>query len=120
MAEKGAVAFQFERLGLIRLQGRGDDLELQAIDAGAQDVIEEDNDTLVYVAPSDLSKVRDRLKEAGLEITEVELTYVPKNTINITDKEAAGKIMRLMEAIEELDDVTNSYVNFEIDESLLN
>ena len=119
IAEKGAVAFQFEHKGMIRISGSGDDLELTAIEAGAEDVVEEDNELVIYTAASDLSKVRDILKEAGNQILEAELTYVPTNTIEITDKDTAGKIMRLMDALDDLDDVTNTHVNFDIDEQLL-
>jgi YebC/PmpR family DNA-binding regulatory protein len=119
MAEKGAVAFQFERKGLIRLTTVGDEVTLQAIEAGADDVIEEDDGTIVYTAASDLAKVRDQLKESGLEISDAELTYVPSSTVEVTDGTTAGKIMRLMDALDDIDDVTNTHVNFDIDESLL-
>ena len=119
IAEKGAVAFQFDRRGVIRVNGTGDDLMLQALDAGASDVQEEDGASLIYTEPTDLAKVRDVLKEAGLEITEAELTYVPNNHVEITDEATAGKIMRLMDALDDCDDVTNTHVNFDIDESLL-
>jgi len=97
----------------------GDDLLLQAIDAGAEDVQEEGGESVVYTAATDLAKVRDALKAAGLEITEAELTYVPNNTVEVTDKETAAKIMRLMDALDDIDDVANTHVNFDIDESLL-
>jgi YebC/PmpR family DNA-binding regulatory protein len=119
IAEKGAVAFQFDRRGVIRVNGTGDDLMLQALDAGATDVQEEGNESLIYTEPTDLAKVRDTLKDAGLEITEAELTYVPNNTVEITDEATAGKIMRLMDALDESDDVVNTHVNFDIDESLI-
>lgn len=119
MAEKGAVAFQFDHKGMIRVKATGDDFMLQAIDAGAEDVQEEDGESVVYTAATDLARVRDALKDAGCEITEAELTYVPNTTIEITDKDTAGKIMRLMDALEDVDDVTNTHVNFDIDESLL-
>ena len=118
IAEKGAVAFQFDHKGSIRVKATGDDLLLQAIDAGAEDVQEEGDESVVYTAASDLAKVRDALKTAGLVITEAELTYVPNTTIEVTDKDTAGKIMRVMDALDELDDVTNTHVNFDIDESL--
>ena len=66
-----------------------------------------------------MAKVRDTLKDAGLEILEAELTYVPKNTVEVTDRETAGKIMHLMDALDEVDDVTNTHVNFDIPEALL-
>lgn len=119
MAEKGAVAFQFDRKGMIRVRGTGDEILMQAIDAGAEDVQDEDGESVIYTDPTELAKVRDALKAANLEITEAELTYVPNNTIEITDKDTAGKIMRLMDALEEVDDVTNTHVNFDIPEELL-
>lgn len=119
IAEKGAVAFQFDRRGVIRVNGTGDDLMMQALEAGAIDVQDEENESLIYTEPTDLAKVRDALKEAGLEITEAELTYVPNNHIEVTDEATAGKIMRLMDALDACDDVTNTHVNFDIDESLI-
>ncbi len=119
IAEKGAVAFQFDHKGMIRVKATGDDFMLEALDAGAEDVQEEDGESIVYTAATDLAKVRDALKAAGHTITEAELTYVPNNTIEITDADTAGKIMRLMDALEDVDDVQNTHVNFDIDESLL-
>ncbi|HVS58670.1 MAG TPA: YebC/PmpR family DNA-binding transcriptional regulator [Candidatus Saccharimonadales bacterium] len=119
IAEKGAVVFQFERKGMIRVKGTGDDLMMQALDAGAEDMQEEGDESVIYTAPTDLAKVRDALNAASVEIVEAELTFVPNNTVEITDKDTAGKIMRLMDALDELDDVTNTHVNFDIDESLL-
>lgn len=114
IAEKGAVAFQFARKGLIRVKGTGDDLMLTALDAGAEDVQEEDGESIIYTAQNDLAKVRDALKAAGLEITEAELSYEPNNTIEIADEATQGKVMRLMDALEDLDDVSNTYTNFDI------
>jgi YebC/PmpR family DNA-binding regulatory protein len=119
IAEKGAVAFQFDRKGMIRIKGSGQDLELAAIEAGAEDVIEEGSEVLIYTAPAELSKVRDNLKDSGIEIIEAELSYVPNSSVEITDEATAGKIMRLMDALEEIDDVSNTHVNFDIDEKYL-
>lgn len=119
IAEKGAVAFQFDHKGMVRVKATGDDFMLEALDAGAEDVQDEDGESVVYTAASDLAKVRDALKAAGLEITEAELTYVPNNTVEISDANTAGKIMRLMDALDDVDDVSNTHVNFDIDESLL-
>jgi len=118
IAEKGAVAFQFDRKGMIRVRGGGDDLMLQALDAGAEDMVEEGEDSIIYTEPKELAKVRDILKKTGIEITEAELTYVPNTSINITDESTAGKIMRLMDALESQDDVTNTHVNFEISDDI--
>ncbi len=118
IAEKGAVAFQFNHRGMIRVKGAGDDVLMQALEAGADDVQEEDGESIVYTDPKELAKVRDALHGAGLEITAAELTYVPGNTVEITDAATAGKIMRLMDALDESDDVVNTHVNFDIPEEI--
>lgn len=123
IAEKGAVAFQFDHKGMIRVKGSGDDLLMQAIEAGAEDVQEETSESgeaesVVYTEAKELAKVRDGLKAAGVEIMEAELTYVPNNTVEVTDAATAGKIMRLMDALDACDDVSNTHVNFDIAEGL--
>jgi YebC/PmpR family DNA-binding regulatory protein len=119
IAEKGAVAFQFDRKGMIRVTGSGDDLMLQALDAGAEDVQEEGAESVIYTEPTQLAKVRDALRQAGIEIKEAELTYVPNTSIEITDATTAGKIMRMMDALEDIPDVVNTHVNFEIADGAL-
>jgi YebC/PmpR family DNA-binding regulatory protein len=119
IAEKGSVAFQFERKGMIRVKGSGDDVMLQALDAGADDFEDEGEESVIYTSPKELAKVRDNLKDEGLEILEAELTYVPNNTVEVNDADTAGKIMRLMDALEDSDDVTATHVNFDIPEELL-
>ncbi len=119
IAEKGAVAFQFTRKGMIRVKGSGDDILMQAIDAGAEDVQEEGEESVIYTDPKELAKVRNNLQSGNLEILEAELTYVPTNTVEITDASTAGKVMRLMDALEDLDDVSATHVNFDIPEELL-
>lgn len=120
IAEKGAVAFQFDRKGVIRVNGAGDEVLLIALDAGATDVQEEGEESVIYTDQKELAKVRDILKDAGLTVTEAELTYVPNTTVEVTDETTAGKIMRLMDALEAIDDVSNTHVNFDIPEELLN
>ncbi len=119
MAEKGAVAFQFDHKGMIRVAGSGDDLMLQALDAGAEDVQEEGGESVIYTDSKELAKVRDNLRNENIEVLDAELTYVPNNTISISDASTAGKIMRLMDALEDLDDVSSTHVNFDIPEELL-
>lgn len=119
LAEKGAVAFQFERKGTIQVVGTGDEILMQALDAGAEDVQEEGEESVIYTEPKELAKVRDTLQTAGLKVEDAELTFVPNSTVTITDKETAGKVMRLMDALDDLDDVTNTHVNFDIPEELL-
>lgn len=117
IAEKGAVAFQFDRKGVIRVKATGDDVLMQALEAGADDVQEEDNESLIYTDPKELAKVRDALKD--LEVIEAELTYVPNNTVEVKDAATAGKIMRMMDALDDIDDVTATHTNFDIPEELL-
>lgn len=119
LAEKGAVAFQFDHKGMIRVKAAGDELLMQALDAGAEDVQEEGGESVVYTAHSDLAKVRDGLRERGVTILEAELAYVPNSTVDITDAETAAKLLRLMDALDGVDDVTNTHVNFEIPDGLL-
>lgn len=119
IAEKGAVAFQFDRKGMIRVKATGDDLLMQALEAGAEDVQEEAGESLIYTDPKELAKVRAALSDSGLKIEAAELTYVPKNTVKIDDASTANKIMRLMNALEEIDEVVSTHVNFDIPEELL-
>jgi YebC/PmpR family DNA-binding regulatory protein len=119
IAEKGAVVFQFEHKGMIRVKGSGDDMMMEALDAGAEDVQDEDGESVIYTDPKELAKVRDALREKGAEVLEAELTYVPKTTVEITDSSTAGKILRLMDALDDIDDVVNTHVNFDIAEGVI-
>jgi YebC/PmpR family DNA-binding regulatory protein len=119
IAEKGAVAFQFDQKGIIRIKETGDDVLLKALDAGASDVQEEDDESVVYTEAKDFAKVRDKLNEDGLKVNEAELSYIPNNTVEINEANTAGKIMRLMDALEDVDDVSATHVNFDIPEELI-
>ncbi|HUY53383.1 MAG TPA: YebC/PmpR family DNA-binding transcriptional regulator [Candidatus Dormibacteraeota bacterium] len=119
IAEKGSVAFNFNHKGQIRIPLKGDEIMLMAIEAGADDVEEETNDTLIYTDPKKLAEVRDKLKSQGLQIIGAELTFIPINTVKIDDPITAGKIFRLMDALDELDDVSAIYANFDIPEDLI-
>ena len=120
MAEQGSVAFQFDRKGVIRVKGIGEAIQLAAIEAGAEDIFEEkeNNETVVYTAPNELAMVRDLLKSAGTEVVDADLTYVAKNNVEINDAETARKIVNLMDALEDLVDVTATHTNFDIAEDI--
>ena|SRR5438309_1784826 len=120
LADPGSVAFQFTRKGVIRVKGIGEDLLLKLLDAGAEDVYEENevNETLVYTAPNDLAKVRQAIEAAGIEVVDAEITFVPNQTLEIKDKETARKVLNLMEALEDIDDVTNTHTNFEVADNI--
>lgn len=111
IAEKGAVAFQFDRKGTIRIAATGDEAVMAALDAGAEDVVEEDGGSLVYTDPKQLAQVREKLTSLGHEPLEAELTFVPNNSVDIEDEATAGKLLRLLEKLEENDDVSNTYTN---------
>jgi YebC/PmpR family DNA-binding regulatory protein len=119
IAEKGSVTFNFNHKGQIRISAKSEEIMLMAIEAGADDVEEEANDTLIYTNPKKLAEARDKLKAQSLEIIEADLTFVPINTVKISDPVVAGKIIRLMDALDELDDVSAVYANFDIPEDLL-
>jgi len=119
MADKGSVAFQFARKGMIRVKGSGDELVLQALEAGADDVQDEGQESVIYTDPKQLATVRDALATNGLDVSQAELTFASATTVRITDKEPAAKLMRLMDALDALDDVVNTHVNFDIDDSAL-
>lgn len=115
LAETGAVSFQFERKGLIRVKAANDEeTMLSVIEAGADDVQEGDGELNVYTDMKQLAAVRDALKAAGLEIIEASLVYEPNNLIEINDSETLKKLERLIEALDELEDVTETYANVDI------
>jgi YebC/PmpR family DNA-binding regulatory protein len=119
MAEPGAVAFQFARKGVIRAgyAGDADEAILNVIDAGAEDADDiGDNELVVYTDPKALASVRDDLQAGGFDIKEAELTFVPGQTVEIDDPETARKATNLLNALEDLDDVTNVHTNAEIKE----
>ena len=119
IAEKGSVAFNFNHKGQIRISAKSEEMMLMAIEAGADDVEEEADDTLIYTDPKRLAEVRDKLKAQGLGIVEADLTFVPIDMVKISDPIVAEKIIRLMDALDELDDVSAVYANFDIPEDLL-
>lgn len=111
IAEKGSVAFQFDRKGSIRVEASGDEAVLALIELGAEDVIEEGGELIVYTDPKELAKVRDLIIDKGMKLLESELVYNPKNSISIEDEITSGKVYKLLEALEDLDDVVNTYTN---------
>lgn len=120
LAEPNSVAFQFSRKGVVRIKGHSQDIELAAIEAGAEDVVEEseNNETVIYTAPTDLAKVRGTLVSSGANTVDAELTFVPNINVEIQDSETARKVVNLMSALEDLEDVTATHTNFEIAEGV--
>jgi YebC/PmpR family DNA-binding regulatory protein len=118
----GAVAWQFERRGVLLVpveEVDEDELVLAAADAGADDVELDGSTYEVTCAPEDLRAVREGLEAAGFAIESAEISMVPKSTVGIADEGAARKVLRLVEGLEEADDVQDVYANFDISETLL-
>lgn len=121
MAEAGAVAWMFDLKGVIQVDRQRvseDELMLQALEAGAEDVRVEGDTYEVITAPEDLGRVRDALAGAGIPVASAELQQVPKTTVPLAGSEAE-RVLRLLEALEELDDVQQVYANFDIPEEVL-
>ena len=112
MADPGSVMFQFTKKGVIEISEKGEDALMAALEAGAEDATEEDEGIVIYTASSDLMKVRGALIDAGLTVTSAELQYVPNNYVPI-EGENAEKLEKLLDAVDELDDVVNTYTNAE-------
>ena len=118
----GAVAWLFERRGIVMVDAERadeDSVMLAAAEGGAEDVIQDGSSFEVITSPEALSSVREALEQAGIEVESAETTMVPKTTIELDDEAAARKTLRLIDALEELDDVSEVYANFDIPERLL-
>ena len=121
LAEPGAVGWQFSRRGVILVDGtvQEDDVMNVSLEAGAQDV-ERDGDTWkVLTEPSDVFDIKDALEKAGLAVLDAESTMVSSTTIEVTDADDARSILRIMDMLEDNDDVQDVYANFDIDDSLM-
>jgi YebC/PmpR family DNA-binding regulatory protein len=118
----GAVAWQFERQGVVVVPAEGvdeDELFLAAADGGAEDVERDGTVFQVSSAPEALAAVRVAIEEAGFDVESAELSMVPKTTIAVEDESAAKRVMRLIDELEDLDDVQDVYANFDIPEQVL-
>ena len=122
LGSSGAVAWLFERRGLILVDaGRADEdeLTLAAAEGGAEDVEQDGSSFRVTSPPEALTAVREAIEQAGIEVDSAELTMVPKTTINLDDESAAKKTLRLIDTLEENDDVQEVYANFDIPEQVM-
>jgi YebC/PmpR family DNA-binding regulatory protein len=122
LAESGAVAWLFERKGVVLVDAAStdeDELTLAAADAGAEDVSEEGSSFEVTCAPEDLHAIREALEAAGIAVTDAEVTMLPKTTVAIEDEATARKVLKLIDGLEENDDVQDVYANFDIPERVL-
>ena len=118
----GAVTWLFERRGLVLVSAHGvdeDELTLAAAEGGADDVSLDGSTFHVVADPESLTAVREAIEGAGFSVESAELTMIPKTTVEVADENTAKKILRLMDALEENDDVQDVYANFDIPERVL-
>jgi YebC/PmpR family DNA-binding regulatory protein len=122
LGTSGAVAWQFERSGVILVDAAGvdeDELMLAAAEGGAEDVELDGSSYQVTCAPEDLAVVRSALEAAGFTVESAELTMIPSTTVEVGDEGTAKQVLRLMDALEENDDIQEVYANFDIPERVL-
>jgi YebC/PmpR family DNA-binding regulatory protein len=123
MGEAGCVSWMFHKKGYIVVaSAKADEEKLMslALDAGAEDMQTEDDNFVITTAQSDFEKVKKALEDAGIPLEVAEVTMVPQTYVKIDGEKVAGQMMRLMEAIEDNDDVQNVYANFDIPEEVMN
>ena len=121
IAEPGAVAWQFERKGSVLVDRKADEdgLMLAALDAGAEDLADDGEAWRVTSPPTDLHRVRTAVEEAGMTVLSADLVLNPTNTVPLDSVEAAKKVLRLIDALDEHDDVQNVWANFDIADDIL-
>ena len=122
LAAAGAVAWLFERRGVVLVPADGvdeDELTLAAAEGGADDVELDGSLFQIISAPEALSTLREAVEAAGFVVESAELTMIPKTTVEVADESAAKKILRLIDALEDNDDVQDVYANFDIPERVL-
>jgi YebC/PmpR family DNA-binding regulatory protein len=118
----GAVSWLFERRGVVQVPADGvdeDELTLAAAEGGADDVERDGSSYQVTAAPELLASVREAIEAAGYTIDSAELTMIPKTTVEVADEGDAKKVLRLMDQLEDNDDVQDVYANFDIPEQVL-
>ena len=121
LAQPGAVAWVFERKGSIVVDGTRygeDDIMAAAIDAGADDVVQDGDEFQVLTDPAEFAAVRGAMAAAGIEYEQAELTMIPKNTVMLEENDAR-KTMKIVDALEDSDDVQEVFANFDIPEDVL-
>lgn len=121
LAEPGAVAWQFERRGIVLVDGSvaEDDLMMAAVDAGADDIALDDGTWQVTCEPTATAAVRQAIEEAGMAVESSDLTMMPTTTVALDSVEAAKPVLRLIDALDDHDDVQDVYANFDISDEVM-
>ena len=122
LGESGCVAWMFDKKGTLTVDKGGlseEELMDLALEAGAEDVVEEEDSFQILTAPEAFNDVVDRLEKGDVTLSEVTLSMVPKNTIEVTEEKVARSLLRLLENLEDHDDVQKVHANFDIDDELM-
>jgi YebC/PmpR family DNA-binding regulatory protein len=124
MAESGAVAWMFERKSIFILEREGcglseDDLMEVVIEVGAEDMAVEGENFEITGEPTDFKQIVSGLEERKIEANEAKMAWIPKQTVPVTDKDQARKILDLIDGLEDLDDVTEVSANFDIPDDIM-
>ena len=121
MAEPGAVSWQFERKGVVMVPKAvgEDDLMVIALDAGGEDLRDEGDEWMLTSAPTDLAALRSALEAAGISVDTADLEMVPSTRVEVADESTAKRVLRLIELLEDHDDVQAVWANFDIPDEIL-
>jgi YebC/PmpR family DNA-binding regulatory protein len=121
MAEPGAVGWQFSRRGVVMVDGRADEAALieAALEAGADDIVDDGGTWRVMSEPSAAYEVKDALEAAGFTVESADTPMLSDNLVPVTSIDDAKKVLRIMEAIEDNDDVQDVFSNFDIDDDVM-
>jgi YebC/PmpR family DNA-binding regulatory protein len=122
LGENGCVGWMFDKRGVISVDAAGVDeeklMEL-ALEAGAEDVVNEDGSFQIYTAPEDFNTVVEQLEKSKVTMSEASILMVPKNTIAVTEEKTASNLLRLLESLEDHDDVQKVHANFDIPDEIM-
>ncbi|MEK6197941.1 MAG: YebC/PmpR family DNA-binding transcriptional regulator, partial [Desulfobacterales bacterium] len=122
LGETGCVSWMFEKKGSILIDKDTigeEELMDKALEAGAEDVVEEDNVYQVVTTPDDFEAVREALETDGIKFIEASVSMIPQNVVEITEEKPARQILRLLESLEEHEDVQNVFSNFDISDEIM-
>ena len=121
LAEPGAVSWQFQRKGVILVPSsvEEDEVMLVALDAGAEDIVDEGEMWRVTAPPSDLPQVREALEEAGIAVESADLAMLPTSTVEVADVAQVKGLMKLMDLLDDLDDVQDVHGNMDVSDELM-
>jgi YebC/PmpR family DNA-binding regulatory protein len=122
LGESGCVSYMFDKKGVLLVDKKTIDeeklMEL-ALEAGADDVVEEETEFQVTTAPEEFAAVRERLEAKGIVFLEASLSMVPQNIVEVADEGVAKRLLKLMESLEDCDDVQNVHANFDIPDEIM-